>query len=106
MTAPSFYDPEGLRLARQVVTNTAFLADLDLETRAELVTVALEILREDRDCRRPQPDPADPAGPAARVIRVPPALFQAGPGQRRIVPLRVRRRIAVHPAPTSPGDAA
>ena len=104
MTAPSFYDPEGLRLARQVVTNTAFLADLDLETRAELVTVALEILRDDRASRQPAAEP--PAAPA-RVLRIPRAVFQSGPRLRRPAPAPVRpRRIFVRPMPDHSGDAA
>lgn len=104
MTAPSFYDPEGLRLAREVATNTAFLADLDLETRAELVTVALEILRDDRASRQPAAEP--PAAPA-RVIRIPRALFQSGPRLRRLPAAPVRpRRITVRPLPDGSGDAA
>lgn len=95
--ASSPHKIESLVLARDTLTNVTLLAQCTPEHRAELVRLAQAILQTDLACRLGL-DPAAPQGPA-RVIRIPRAVFQAGPRQHRLP-----RAANAHP--TTPGDAA
>ena len=96
------YKPDDLAMARHVVTHAQALTAVTPETRAEIIDLALTILRKDRALRLHQ-TLTQPIG-EGRILRVPLAVFQAGPA-------RVRRRPpsppnAPHPGHTTPGDAA
>lgn len=84
---------DSITLARDTLTDVGFLSSVTPRQRAELVALALDILRTDRQARLgPRATPA----PTPRVIVIPLAVFQAGR------PRPHRPRILPH----TPGDAA
>jgi hypothetical protein len=95
--ARSPYCAEGVALARQTLADSRYLAGLSPADRSEIIGLAFDILRKDRAARLGL-DPAAAQGPA-RVIAIPRAVFQAGPGFRHRLNL-------VRPRPGTPGDAA
>lgn len=94
----SVYKPQDLATARHVVTHAQALTAVTSETRAEILDMAMTILRKDRAQRLDQ-TLAQPIGPA-RILRVPRAVFQAGIIRARRRPLRLQT------GPGTPGDAA
>jgi hypothetical protein len=97
--ATSPYSDDGLADARAVVTDADLLATLPPLERARIIAMALTILRKDRGFReasRLQDTPTQ-----ALVLRIPRAVFEAGPKARRVTR---KPRLTVHP--TTPGDAA
>ena len=92
----SIYSPDGLADARAAVTDVNRLAEIDPLTRARIVAMALAILHKDRALRlNLQAEKTE-----ALILRIPRAVFQAGPRARRLP-----RRVVLPVAPT-PGDAA
>ena len=95
------YAPGELAAARWLVTNSQNYAHLDPDTRRAPTAIAWTILRKNRAIQQPQKaKPSDPTT-TARVLRVPLAVFQAGPSILRRQP---RHRITINPS--TPGDAA
>ena len=95
------YTPEELAAARWLVTNGQSYVHLDAATRRASIDIAWLILRKDRATRLPQPPkPNQTDHQTARVLRVPLAVFQAGPKLLRTP----RHRITINPS--TPGDAA
>lgn len=95
------YAPNELAAARWLVTNSQNFAHLDPDTRRASIDIAWTILRKNRAIQQPQKTkPTDPTT-TARVLRVPLAVFQAGPIRLRRHP---RHRITI--GPTTPGEAA
>lgn len=95
--ARSPYSAEGVALARRTLADSRYLAGLLPADRSEIIGLAFDILRKDRAARLGL-GPVAAQGPG-RVITIPRAVFQAGPGFRR-------RLQAVRPRPSTPGDAA
>jgi len=96
--AASPYSPDDLACARFVVTHADRLAGLTGDERADLLALALTILRKDRALRLNLQDQKA----EAVIVRIPLAVFQAGPRGRR---LPAPHRIVLPLGPT-PGDAA
>ena len=94
MTSP--HHPDSLTLARSTLSDTNLMAIVTPRQRAELVALALDILRTDRTARL---GPRTDQEPAPRVIAIPLAVFQAG---KR----RHRPHTRFHPTTHTPGDAA
>ena len=92
---PSPYSPEGVGLARRVLTDTSYWANVTRDARAELTGMAFDILHKDRAARLGLTG-TPPESP--RVIVIPHAVFQAG----RRKPCRPRLVVL----PKTPGDAA
>jgi hypothetical protein len=95
--------PQGLALARDTLTNLDFLSRLTPDQRADFVNLARSILRMDLD-RRLGRDPAAAAPPQSAggaLVIIPLALWQAGPGARRVA-----RKPRLTIQPPTPGDAA
>lgn len=96
--AASPYSPDDLACARFVVTHAHRLAGLTEAERADLLALALTILRKDRALRLNLQD----CRAEGVIVRIPLAVFQAGPRRRRLPALH---RIVLPVTPT-PGDAA
>lgn len=92
------YSPDDLACARFVVTHADRLVGLDATERADLLALALTILRKDRALRLNLQDHRA----EAVIVRIPLAVFQAGPRGRRLPALH---RVVLPMTPT-PGDAA
>ena len=92
------YRPDDLASARYVVTHADRLACLTEVERADILALALTILRKDRALRLNLQDHRA----EAVIVRIPRAVFQAGPRGRRLPALH---RIVLPVSPT-PGDAA
>ncbi len=92
------YAPEGIALARRTLTDGAYMTSVTPQARAELVQMAFDILHKDRAARLN----LTPQKAEAKIVTVPLALWQAGPGARRLArktnPLLLTNR--------TPGDAA
>lgn len=98
MMPASPYQFQDLAMARHVVTHADALTAVTPETRAEILDLALTILRKDRALRIHETLAQPIIGPA-RILRVPRAVFQAGPMRRKTQPLPPSH-------PLTPGDAA
>ena len=95
------YTPDELAAARWLVTHGQSYVHLDAPTRRASIDIAWLILRKDRAARLPQPPkPRSTDHQTARILRVPLAVFQAGPKLLRTP----RHHITI--TPSTPGDAA
>lgn len=93
------YRPDRLEAARNVVLRADRMSLIDESQRRAILTLAWQVLREDRDLRqRPRPLPTA----EARVIDLSSAARLTGP-HRSATPHRIT---LVQPDPSDPKDAA
>ena len=97
--AVSPHKVEGLALARDTLTNLDLIRQWTPDQRRQIVELAQTILKTDR-AHRLDLDQTEGRGPA-RILRVPQAVFQAGPPRASMRALPVPP-----PRPFTPGDAA